>query len=147
MKFTVLVNGREVEIEDALAGADAIEVAPGFYSILRNGRSFDVRVRGGRVIVDGVSHEVEITDPRELRDPGSSGGAHGRAEIVSPMPGKVIRILVAEGQAVEAGQGILVVEAMKMQNELASPRKGIVTSIRTTAGAAVGGGEVLAVVE
>ena len=63
------------------------------------------------------------------------------------MPGRVVRLLVAEGDAVEAGQGIVVVEAMKMQNEIKSPKKGIVKKIAATAGTAVNAGDVLAIVE
>jgi biotin carboxyl carrier protein len=63
------------------------------------------------------------------------------------MPGKVVRLLVAAGDTVEAGQGLLVVEAMKMQNELKSPKKGIVRQVLAREGAAVNAGDVLAIVE
>jgi biotin carboxyl carrier protein len=63
------------------------------------------------------------------------------------MPGRVVRLLVAENSSVEVGQGIVVVEAMKMQNEIKSPKKGIVKKISATAGAAVNPGDVLAIVE
>jgi len=66
---------------------------------------------------------------------------------VAPMPGKVVRILAAESAEVEAGQGIVVVEAMKMQNEIKSPKKGVVRKVVAAEGAAVNAGDVLAVVE
>lgn len=147
MNLKVLVDGEEIETGAVLSGASIVEAGPDTYSVLWNGRCFDARISGNRVFVNGRAFDVEVADPRELQDSGPGAAAHGRAEIVSPMPGKVIRLLVEPGQEVEAGQGILVVEAMKMQNELGAPRKGTVTSIRTQPGAAVAGGEVLAVVE
>ncbi len=147
MRHKVLIDGDEIQLGDVFQEAEIGEVAAGIYSVLWRGRSFDARIAGSRVVVDGCAFEADVVDPRELRDSASNSAAHGRAEIVSPMPGKVIRVLVEEGQEVEAGQGILVVEAMKMQNEMASPRKGTVASIRVAAGAAVIAGEVLAAVE
>ena len=91
---------------------------------------------------------VEVRDPRSLRS--RQGGAQdekGPRKIVAPMPGRVVRLLVAEGAEVEAGQGIVVVEAMKMQNEIKSPKKGMVKKITASEGAAVNSGDVLAVVE
>ena len=73
--------------------------------------------------------------------------AEGRQNLVAPMPGKVIRVLVAQGDEVAVGQGVVVVEAMKMQNEIKSPKAGIVVEVRVTAGATVNANQVLAVVE
>ncbi|MGB7601077.1 MAG: biotin/lipoyl-containing protein, partial [Candidatus Sulfotelmatobacter sp.] len=72
---------------------------------------------------------------------------HGPKNIVAPMPGKVVRLLVREGDEVEMGAGVAVVEAMKMQNEIKSPKKGTVQKILVTEGAAVNAGDVLAIVE
>ncbi|HEY0384866.1 MAG TPA: biotin/lipoyl-containing protein, partial [Pyrinomonadaceae bacterium] len=76
-------------------------------------------------------------------------GAHadGSLEIVAPMPGKVVRVLVEAGAQVEAGAGLVIVEAMKMQNEMKSPRAGTVTALHVKTGATVNAGEVLAVIE
>lgn len=147
MNHRVLIDGEEIDLTSVLAEAEVTGAGPGIYSILWKGRVFDVRISQTRVIVNGAAFEAEVIDPRELRDSASTAASHGRAEIVSPMPGKVIRVLVAEGDEVESGQGMVVVEAMKMQNELASPRKGVVSAVRAAAGAAVAAGEVLAVVE
>jgi biotin carboxyl carrier protein len=89
-----------------------------------------------------------LVDPKRLRS-GQSAGAHhtGAAEIVSPMPGKIVRVLLRTGDKVEAGAGIIVVEAMKMQNEMKAPKAGIVISINANEGATVNAGDVLAVVE
>ena len=100
------------------------------------------------VVLRGLSYEVAVVDPKRLRS-GESAGAHqaGAAEIVSPMPGKIVRVLVRAGDKVEAGAGIIVVEAMKMQNEMKAPKAGSVVSINAEEGATVNAGDVLAVVE
>ncbi len=91
---------------------------------------------------------MEVTDPRVWR--GRRHGAlevEGRQQVTAPMPGKVVRVLVSEGDAVEAGQGLLVVEAMKMQNEIRSPKNGKVEKLLAREGLAVNAGDVLAWVE
>ena len=143
MKQTVLINGEPMEFGAEIESADIVEAGPGVYSVLWRGRSYDVRVAGQRVMIGGRVIEAEVIDPRELRDSGGGAAAHGRAEIVSPMPGKVIRILVEEGTEVEAGQGLLVVEAMKMQNELTAHSGGVVSEILVEEKAAVSAGQPL----
>lgn len=102
---------------------------------------FDVTIRGQHL-------DVEIIDPKRLR---SAGDNHdhmdGRAEIKTAMPGKVVRILVDVGAEVAKSDGIIVVEAMKMQNELKSPKDGFVKEIRAADGDTVNAGEVLVVIE
>ena len=89
-----------------------------------------------------------MLDPKRLRSATCSGGHHtGAAEIVSPMPGKIVRVLVKPGADVEAGAGVIVVEAMKMQNEMKAPKAGTVVSIQVAEGATVNAGDVLAVIE
>ncbi len=139
------LNGRPVD-------ADVVEVEPGVYSILAGGRSFEVKIEevsGGiraHVVGKPYPYEVRIRDPRRSRAAGGFS-SEGRQEIVSPMPGKVVRVLVEEKQQVSAGQGLIVVEAMKMQNEIKSPKDGTVTRIAARAGATVNAGETLIVVE
>ena len=111
----------------------------------------DVRAQSGApldVIVGTTHHTITLTDPKRLRS-STAAGAHagGAARILAPMPGKVVRVLVSAGAEVQAGDGIAVVEAMKMQNELKSPRAGAVVSINVEVGATVNGGDVLAVIE
>jgi pyruvate carboxylase subunit B len=144
MRWKAMVEGREVDLP---LDASIVEVSAGVFSVLLGGRSFLARVDGSVVHVNGRSIQVDLVDPREMSASDSSGASGGRAELTAPMPGKVIRLLFEEGQKIEAGQGILVVEAMKMQNEMQSPRSGTVTSIRVKAGDAVAAGDVLAVVE
>jgi biotin carboxyl carrier protein len=99
------------------------------------------------VTLRGKSFGVTIIDPKRLRSGHISGTHdHGSAEIVSPMPGKIVRVLVEVGAQVEAGAGIVVVEAMKMQNEMKSPKAGVVVSINAEPGTTVNAGDVLAVI-
>jgi biotin carboxyl carrier protein len=110
-----------------------------------------VGVREGgaaEVSVGARAYDVRLTDPKHLRGAGAAGPQDaGRAQVKAPMPGKVVRVLVETGQAVEAGQALIVVEAMKMQNELKSPKAGTVTELRAATGATVNAGDVLAVIE
>jgi biotin carboxyl carrier protein len=90
---------------------------------------------------------VDIRDPRSLRGRTRAGNDYGSRKMTSPMPGKVVRLLVREGDSVEPGAGVAVVEAMKMQNEIKSPKKGTIQKILVSEGAAVNAGDVLAIVE
>jgi len=125
---------------------DVVEVEPGAYSVIRNGRSFSIVFDGSDFVIDGVRTAIP-PDPRDWRGGGSEVAAGGSQRITAPMPGRVVSILVSVGDTVEAGSGVVVVEAMKMQNELKSARAGTVVSIHVKEGATVGGGEVLATIE
>jgi acetyl/propionyl-CoA carboxylase alpha subunit len=126
---------------------DVVETEPGVYSVLIDGASYEVRVLGGEVTVNGHLFEIALDDPRQWRRPNGLAGAQGRVSINAPMPGKVVRLLVAVGDQVTAGQPVVVVEAMKMQNELKSLRPGRVTAIRVQENDSVNAGAVLLVIE
>lgn len=144
------VDGRRYELEARGVGA-------GEYLLIHGGRVYACRVgaepgaegRGAlRVSVGAREYGVRLSDPKHLRGTGAGAGEQGGlAQVKAPMPGKVVRVLVEAGQAVESGQGLVVVEAMKMQNELKSPKSGIVAELRAETGATVNAGEVLVVVE
>jgi biotin carboxyl carrier protein len=155
LKRTVEISRVDGQLRFALDGspleADAIEIAPGIYSILIAGQSFEARVdsSGGalRVNVAGREYAAEISDPRQRkRYRGGAIEAEGRQQVIAPMPGKVIRLLVAEGDVVETGKGLVVIEAMKMQNEVRSPKSGTIERMLVTEGQAVNSGDVLAIV-
>ena len=127
----------------------------GTYSVLIEGRSYSgtlppaaraQRTASREIIVNGRTLAVDVRDPRKLRGRSSASGS-GRQTIAAPMPGRVIRILVEAGQEVEAGQGLIVVEAMKMQNEMKSPKSGKVLEVKTSEGSAVSAGDALLVIE
>jgi len=145
MKWQVFVDGRELEI-DREQLESAAEVEPGVFSVLVDGRSFEVRV-GERVQADGRTFDVEVRDPRNTSKTSKHAIGGGRQNIASPMPGKVIRVLVAKGDSVETGQGLAVVEAMKMQNEMKSPRPAQVIDVLVKDGDTVTAGQTLVVLE
>ena len=161
MKFETLIQGREGRLEvegsqfcylsnDSLSdGSFSIEpLDVGCYSVLINGRSYLVsRNRAGELYVNGVSCTVDVFDPRALRTRGKGSASQGRQSVTASMPGKVIQVLVSAGDMVEAGQGLVVVEAMKMQNEMKSPKAGRIVEVKTKKHAAVAAGDVLVVVE
>jgi biotin carboxyl carrier protein len=126
-------------------------VEPGVYSVLFDGRSYEARVEEAEgcliVFIDGHRFKVEIRDPRRWSRQSARRGVEGRMHVVAPMPGKIVRLLVAEGDTVEAGQGLLVMEAMKMQNEMKASKAGRVVSLTAHEGATVAAGEVLAAIE
>jgi len=120
--------------------ADGEQISPGIYSILIDGRSYEAQVskRAGDaegylspyVVTVGLrQYLVEIRDPRRWRHDGTGVREKGPQEIVAPMPGKVVKVLVSENQDVVRDQGLLVIEAMKMQNEIRAPHAGRVERI------------------
>ena len=131
------------------------EPEPGVFLLIHDGIvyecgvSFDAASRGACEVRLGAHlFHVALSDPKRLRSAESSGAdTNGRASVVAAMPGKVVRVLVEQGASVEAGDGLVIVEAMKMQNELKSPKAGTVVELHAEAGATVNAGEVLAVVE
>ena len=162
MKLDVVIAGKtrtvelireagrwQISLDGQPAKADAVEIAPNIFSILLNGESHEIRVAtqsDGKLTLQSGDHEftAEVLDPRAWK--GRRHGqieAQGRQQIIAPMPGKVVRLLVKTGDKVEAGQGILVVEAMKMQNEVRSPKTGTVERLQAREGQPVNAGQVL----
>lgn len=163
MKLEITIDGRIRTLEIPESGearyvldseplaADAREVEPGIYSILIEDRSYEVKIETGAeglwAGVNGRRYAVSVRDPRRLSRDRHAIGAAGRQQVSSPMPGKVVRVLVGAGEEVAAGQGLVVVEAMKMQNEIRSPKAGRVVAVLVAEGQTVAGGEPLAEVE
>ena len=143
MKRTVRVNGELVEP----AQGDAVEVEPGVFSVLVDGRVYEARAEGESIVVGGARLTVEVEDPRRLGSARRAHAAAGPAVLRSTIPGKVVRVMAQVGQAVAAGQGVLVIEAMKMQNEVKSPRDGVVMALHVAEGDTVAAGSELVVIE
>jgi len=131
--------------------ASVLEVEPGIYSILVGGKSYDVKVvpgpTGFYVDLNGERSVVEVQDPRSMSRRGAAGSHDGRQNVSAPMPGRVVRVLVSEGAEVQVGAGLVVVEAMKMQNEMKAPKSGRVLSVKASEGDTVAAGEVLVTIE
>ncbi len=145
-KYLLRVNdGAEEEIS-------ATFPEPTIVQLQRNGKSYEFRVEtmNGELTLDrrGKKYPVTVRDPRALRS--RRGGAVGEAgpqKISAPMPGKIVRIIAPEGTEVEAGAGVIVIEAMKMQNELKSPKRGRVQKVSVVEGSTVNPGDTLAIIE
>jgi biotin carboxyl carrier protein len=165
MKYTVEVAGRSLQVE--IEGD----------SVLVDGRPVEARLMGERgaairrlvrgrnlrtlhaspgeakgqwqVAIAGCRLDVQVLAPRDLAARGAGGrkGTAGGGTLKAPMPGMVVRILVAEGDTVEAGQGLVVLEAMKMENQLKAAGPGVVTTIHVAPGARVEKGAALLVVQ
>ena len=141
------IDGRRYELE-------AREIGAGVYLLIADGRVYECRV-GRRVRerfdvhIGNNLYAITLADPKRLRGAQASGAqaGEGSAQIVAPMPGKVVRVLVSLGAQVEVGDGLVIVEAMKMQNEMKSPKTGKVTALHAEVGATVNAGDVLVIVE
>jgi biotin carboxyl carrier protein len=145
-------GGWECNLDGRSLPLDVTETQEGVLSILLNGQSYEVKqeIAGGEtyIVVGHKRFPATVRDPRSLRSRLTSDSAlQGVKKISAPMPGKVVRIVTPIGTEVEAGQSILVIEAMKMQNELKSPKKGVVKRLNVNEGAAVEAGQALAEVE
>lgn len=145
-RWKIMLDGQPVD-------ADAVNITPNTLSVLLDGQTYEVRISpspdGVLKLQTGLQEfTAEVADSRAWR--GRRHGAleaQGRQQVVAPMPGKVVRVLVKAGDRVETGQGLLVVEAMKMQNEIRSPKGGTVERLHVKEGQLVNAGEVLAWVE
>jgi biotin carboxyl carrier protein len=139
------LNGRETQIDAVLARPDVL-------SLLLDGKAFEIKREATAsdlyLWVGSARYAVQVQDPRSLRSRRSGAGeAAGSRKLTAPMPGKVVRVLVEQGAAVGLGQGVVIVEAMKMQNEIKSPKNGHVRKLLVAAGDAVNAGDLLAIVE
>jgi acetyl/propionyl-CoA carboxylase alpha subunit len=166
MRYVILRDGREipVDITEREGGyrvvldgvehlVDSLEVVPGLFSLIVAGSSYEATVhRPGPDIFhvhlyDGM-RIVELVHPMAVLLQKMGAGNSGRAgSLAAPMPGKVVRVLVEVGDAVEKGAGLVVLEAMKMQNQLQAPGPGTVREVRVAEGESVDGGQILVVLE
>jgi len=161
MKYHVRVGEEEFEIE--VRSETEIEVGgtpmrvdfqsmadQPVYSLLLGNESFEAYVAEGegglQVLLRGQLYEVVVEDERQRRLRQASevrSAAGGEFQLKAPMPGLIVAVPVTEGQAVEKGQNLVILESMKMQNELRAPRDGVVHRVRVTAGERVEQNQVL----
>lgn len=135
------VDGRGFQVE-------ARALQPGLLSLLLDGRQYRCVLEGDAVLINGQRFAFRVEDPRSLQGrKGSGAGADGPRALKAPMPGRVVRVLVAVGDEVSEAQGILVIEAMKMQNELKAPKAGKVSRVSVGVGDTVSSGDVMVVIE
>ena len=145
-------EGWECKLDGRLVAVDAVLARRDVLSVLINGKAFEIKrertATDMHLWVGSARYAAELRDPRSLRSRrGAAAGDQGARKLLAPMPGKVVRVLAPEKTEVEAGQGVIVVEAMKMQNEIKSPKKGIVQKVLAMEGSPVNAGDVLAIVE
>ncbi len=131
----ILVEGVRYEYDFTAVGNQPV------FTLLLNGKSYEAYVyestEGLKVLLQGTQYPATVIDERELRLRSALGGrptSGGEFYLRAPMPGLIIDVPVEEGQTVEKGQVLLILESMKMQNELTSPRQGVVSRLRVEAG-------------
>lgn len=140
------IDGQEMEVDAALTARDVL-------SILIGGKAYEIKrersLQGElHMVIGSARYAVDVQDPRSLKTRRAVGGAEsGPQKIKAAMPGKIVRVLVGEKDEVKAGQGVIVMEAMKMQNEMKSPKDGRVQKILAAEGSAVNAGDTLAIIE
>lgn len=145
-------GGWECRLDGQAVHIDAVAPRRDVLSLLVDGHAYEIKrdrtATDLQLWVGSTCFVVEVRDPRSLRSRRKTGeDEKGPKNVLAPMPGRVVRLLAAENSEVKAGQGIVVVEAMKMQNEIKSPKTGVVKKMLATPGAAVNAGDVLAVIE
>ncbi|MEJ7616700.1 MAG: biotin/lipoyl-containing protein [Pyrinomonadaceae bacterium] len=172
MKLTADINGEQISIDierqaephhrvvakvgDKLLELIVSEPEPGGCVLVSDGVVYECRVEAdaqsevSQVHLKGRVYRIGLFDPKRLRATAAGPGGRqlaGASTVKAPMPGKVLRVLTEVGASVEAGAGVIVIEAMKMQNELKATTAGTVTELRVAAGATVKAGDVLIVIE
>jgi acetyl/propionyl-CoA carboxylase alpha subunit len=164
MRYEVEIHGRRINIDleergghvqarvgERLYDLEVVSPEDGVYTLLAGDRVYEAGVwtiepNSLRVKIGGRLFSTRIID-RKHRRTTIEHNVEGRQNLVAPMPGKVVRVLLAPGDEVTLGQGVVVVEAMKMQNEIKSPKAGHIVEVRVVEGATVNANQVLAVVE
>src|SRR5208337_2418067 len=165
MTYDVIVDGKThrleltrgentwlCKVDDEMIEVDAALTARDVLSVLVGGDAYEVKRERSllgelHLVIGSARYAVDVQDPRSLRTRRAAGGGDaGPQKITAPMPGKIVRIMVAEKDEVKAGQGVIVMEAMKMQNELKSPKDGKVQKILTAEGSTVNPGDTLAII-
>ena len=148
-------NQHVIAVDDEIFNVDLVKVGPALYSVLYKGRSYNIEVVPGSepkhytVNTFYFTHDIEVVDAetRYIRSRDNATGGHASNIIRSPMPGKIVKILVAVGDTVEVGQTVIIVSAMKMESEFKAAKAGIVSEIAVAEGDTVDGNQVMVVIE
>jgi len=169
MHYVAIFNGEErdveitevspdqfrIEFDGKILELDAQAVSESTLSLVSQDASYNIESEvapdgSQNLLIRGSLLSVEVLDLRTHRlrkAQESAGGIDGPVVITAPMPGKIVAVLVKEGDEVEEGQGVVVVEAMKMENELKAPKAGIITHLTAEEGTPVEGGVTLCTIE
>lgn len=162
MKYTTIINNKQFEVEILKDGnvlvngkpheVDFLGLEESLYSIIQNSQSYEIAIEEERgkyeLQLGGRLYEATVLDQRALLMAQRKGGLiAGSGEIASPMPGLIVEVLVKIGDEVTQGQTVVILESMKMQNELKAPRNGIVQKINCEAGQTVDKGNLLITIE
>jgi biotin carboxyl carrier protein len=151
-EFTFAEGAAQLRFGGATREAQVSEPEPGMFTVIINDRVYRCALEGSpgggvEVVVNGKRIPVAARDKKHMRGQVGAAAASGQVKLSAPMPGKVVRVLLNAGDEVAARQGVLVVEAMKMQNEVQSPKAGKIAEIKVSEGQTVNAGDVLAVIE
>ena len=161
MKYVTIINNEQFEVEIDKDGkikvngeareVDFLQLSPSLYSVIMDNNSLQVVIdqeqNNYSVMISGKLYEGQVLDERALMMAQRKGGLGGTSgEINSPMPGLVVKVVVEVGQRVEAGQTVVILESMKMQNELKSPIAGTVETVKVDAGQSVDKNALLAII-
>lgn len=139
-EFTVTFEGKTFNVDQQFLSDNS-------FSMIIDGKSHNSFYFGESIYLNGESFKAEAEDPLKKELLKSSGFKKSEGTIIASMPGNVVKILVSEGDNVVAGQGIIVLEAMKMENELEAPKDGVVKKIYVTEKTPVDGGTILVEIE
>lgn len=150
--FRIDANADQITVDGKVVDVDYQQISANEISLLLDGRAYrcllDRTPAGNAIVLAGKRYPFTVEDPRALKNRKARGaGADGPFKINSSMPGRILRVIVSEGDEVAPGQGLLVVEAMKMQNEMKTPRAGRVKRIAVREGDTVNAGQLLAIIE
>ncbi len=161
MKYTTIINGEQYEVEIQRDGTvlvngnqhdvDFLELGSSLYSIIKDNRSLELAIDENQnqyeILMDGRLYEGQVLDQRAMLMMNRKGGLSlGTGEVHSPMPGLIVEVMVAEGDSVVEGETVVILESMKMQNELKAPRDGVVLSVNVESDVNVDKGALLIVV-
>ncbi|MGB7339464.1 MAG: acetyl-CoA carboxylase biotin carboxyl carrier protein subunit [Phototrophicaceae bacterium] len=158
MKYTTIVNNTQFEVEILKDGAvtvngktydvDFLSLQESLYSMIQNSKSYEIAIEEERgayeLLLNGRLYEAMVLDQRALLMAQRKGGlTAGSGEVNSPMPGLIVDVLVSVGDKVTQGDTVVILESMKMQNELKAPRDGVVQTVNAAAGQSVEKGNLL----